>query len=265
MVCLSIDGPNHDLYRKGIQLEKILSLLEILKKQYSEYYNNYFTFSITLTPPIRLIDYANFFNKSIFNDKSMNISVVKIDINNPWFSQFNMETEIANFNNQLWDLLKNYVESENRLSLTFEHNLFFPVLTKIHNRFIGQETKHFMHGCCVPGESRIFIESNGNEWMCERTFGYGQLGNIHKTIEYEQTKDKICKEMKNLLYTRCTKCWLNRLCDLCYAEICKNGKLDVNLLAKSCNGKKQYYDKLINAYLCIREQNSDFFTKVDKK
>ena len=102
----------------------------------------------------------------------------------------------------------------------------FKELSFIHNRSILREPNdvYFFNGCCVPGSRRLYIDTKGDFYICERIGEYPSIGNIFNGIDFKSLKENYINGYEEKSLKECSKCWAIRLCGVCYCgSYNKNG------------------------------------------
>lgn len=93
-------------------------------------------------------------------------------------------------------------------------------LSIIHDRIVTKEAKTVltMNGCCTPGSRRLYIDTKGNMYACERINKSPKLGNISQGIDYESIFSKYYREYSDKSFKHCVNCWAAKVCPFCYAD-----------------------------------------------
>ena len=113
-----------------------------------------------------------------------------------------------------------------------------------------------LEGACFPGERKLFVDTDGSFYMCEKFGKRAQIGNVDKGIDSEAVTRYI-DDFTQIRNEACTdSCWSQRLCLPCIqsakdysAEISSQG------LSQSCEGFKSQAIIGLAVYAEINRQN----------
>lgn len=92
-------------------------------------------------------------------------------------------------------------------------------------------------GACVPG-NKIFVDVNGNFYICEKVGRSIVIGNVEEGINYEKCA-QVVNRYNNLVVHKCRNCVIRNNCKRCYVSIDMDEN-KINIPAESC--KKQIED-----------------------
>ena len=98
--------------------------------------------------------------------------------------------------------------------------------------------KIMLDGCCYPGNRKLFADTDGNFYMCERFGRRVSIGNIKEGINQDlidNSIERFCKIRNNL----CINCWAQRVCTPCI-QSAKDPQKDMseNGLSETCDSNK---------------------------
>jgi uncharacterized protein len=99
--------------------------------------------------------------------------------------------------------------------------------------------KYGMHGCCVPGGRKLFIDVDGNLFPCERV-GYKvpMLGNVVNGFNIPKIKKYYIDDYIDNTVGICKNCWAIRLCALCYSNSMNEQGFDVKYRNSLCTSER---------------------------
>jgi uncharacterized protein len=99
-------------------------------------------------------------------------------------------------------------------------------------------TELMLNGACYPGNRKLFVDTDGQFYMCEKFGGRASIGDVNKGIEKNLVDNLIIKFL-DIRNDYCGNCWAQRLCNLCI-QSSKDPKEDISRegLAQSCNSNK---------------------------
>lgn len=139
-------------------------------------------------------------------------------------------------------------------------------LAKVHNRLLYDKPMGicYYNGCCLPGQRRLYVCTDGTYKVCERIGTAPDIGNVDIGIDAEAVKKFYVKEYKEKSLPDCSKCWAINLCDLCYAN-CYD-KLGLNLERKraECEETRARYAMWLQYYHTLLETKPDLIEEISK-
>lgn len=237
-VLCSIDGPKeiHDTYRKKNNgegsfdraFEGLILLSDAFKNKGSRIGIN-----AVFAPPYtyeKLDEIDRFFNELKFLPKDSTINITypsngSVD-NNEWMQKMlnNPKYENSSYGkaNPLWQWKLKKLNSGTKLS-TINTSIatagLNDELMHINYRYISDvpNDTYGMHGCCVPGKRRLYVDTEGNFYPCERIGTCPDIGNINSGIDLYKIKKYYINDYITQSIDKCSNCWAIRLCSLCYA------------------------------------------------
>lgn len=254
---VSFDGLNHDRYRKTangeISSETILRNLKLLQQLNIEYFENYVSISVTLTPPYRLYENAIYFNKHELLSH-VNLSVNNVNTNDTTFTDnFDMASERKKLIQDYQKLADEYINGGNN-TLAFHKALFDHSMLRFEGREMALQHCNYAPGPCIPGKHRLFITAKGNKYMCERVGNYGLLGTLNDKRKIVERYHHVLSDYKNQVVPNCKDCLLVRLCDNCYSVFREGNHMGSQERINSiCCNQRKWYDFLFYIYLSKKE------------
>ncbi|OAB43500.1 radical SAM protein [Paenibacillus glacialis] len=113
-------------------------------------------------------------------------------------------------------------------------------LLRIHNRVITDEPLLGIHmnGCCIPGQRRLYVTTEGKFKVCERMSNSPYIGDIEHGIDIEAVYRSYFEEYSNKSIKHCSNCWAVRLCGICFAPCYQDNGLDENKKMATCYAEK---------------------------
>jgi len=139
---------------------------------------------------------------------------------------------------------------------------FYRVQNRIHYRSLNKS--HYPNSICIPGENKLFVNTKGGFFICEKLDSYTEIGNlengldVNKIIRIIDEYSKICNEF-------CLDCWLVRLCPLCFKDAIRGNVFDKEMKKQKCEEVKTSYSKAFKEYNKILEKNKNAFNFLTKK
>jgi len=149
------------------------------------------------------------------------------------------------------NLIRNNPNKSPFLRALFEKDLLKIYKRKLFNNF---EDSHPPNGICIPGHRKLFVDSEGEFYLCESTDGFQSIGNINAGFDYKKIIDLI-NNYCDLCNIDCLNCWLLRLCDLCFVSAISGKELNLEKKRKKCDYRKKKFEDTIKFSLEIIEEN----------
>ena len=264
MLQVSIDGPleEHDKYRVlkngNGSFNLIVKNLQKLQKMNRSYYKRRVSFVITLTPSYKLLEISKFFSSNeLVKENSLSINYVSpYDTN---FIQKNSQF-LSRFDGDLKQLKKQYIDLRinGRPMHKFLSGLFDKALIPIHRRqqkLLGKNCNP--NGICVPGVRRLFVDTDGRFYPCERVGGAFCIGDVDKGTEIKKVRSMIKKYIDGS--ADCLNCWAVRLCDSCFTSARKGHEFDFERKKQICFKERSVLHDNLIFYAEIMEKNPKAF------
>lgn len=268
LVLISLDGPKeyHDDKRKfengNPTWQKIMNNLEKIKNKYPDYYSDFVMLSAVISP---LADYK--YLNDFFSNLGLKVRSGIVDqLNNDDFEK--LRTGFTNFN-EIAEIFKLEVINgtiNNSNQNFFVHDVFQSTIRRIHNRNqVFQDLDHsFKHGLCTPGTRRIFVDTSGKLFPCEKIDGMEELciGDIDHGVDVKRVKN-LFQKIDNVIKDDCTKCWLIRFCPMCIMHTLDKGNFDRVRFKNNCEIWSNQYKNILKLYCSILEINENAFSYLE--
>lgn len=263
---VSLDGPRavHDRYRvfkngRG-SFNVIINNLSKIRELDRDYYDSKISFNIVFAPPYNFQAIDRFISSFYLTQGKKVKSSLVDDWDTTVFQDFSpMERSPGK---SFIELRKEYEKSciESRVDEKLvSRSVFEEPLLRIHQRKMSPLADTWVPtGACIPGLRKIFVSPEGKFYMCEKVDYALSIGDINKGFNFDRIIDLI-SEYYDMCKVECTDCWAIRLCNLCFAAVERNDRLDMEKMRKNCKGIRQnLHDDLI-MYCSILEQNPNAF------
>lgn len=268
-ILISLDGPKmyHDRYRvfkngEGT-FDVILNTLKRIKRYSPEYFENSISFNAVVSPPYDMDAIIDFFCKRKFFEPFRNKTAVNFvdSYETSFFADFDLEKERENLRGELERLLNRYKRSLVRGTheqLTIEKQLFledFHTIACRPREFLGNSIPPL--GSCIPGQRRLFVNTSGNFYMCERVGSNFEIGNVDDGFNCK----RICEfyKMYDDFFKDCGHCWALRLCKKCFNSVRRGRDFDVRRKEEMCLKKLKHIEKNLVTFCEIVEEKADAF------
>jgi uncharacterized protein len=266
LINVSLDGPNdiHDRYRvfssgNGTHSTIIKNLKRISLKEIS--------FNITISPPYEFERIKDYFDSLGLGEREyMRVALVaKEDSslfpcdNKVFFRELNSQITVARE-----EFKKDLINGTENRSL-FLKSFFEKDLLAIRKRGIFErfDEFHYPNRICTPGKRKLFVDVNGDFFICENMTDFRPIGNVFIGFDYAEIF-KILDEYIKYCNIDCLSCWAIRLCDFCFVTMKKGHELDFDRKRKKCKAMKEWLEIILEFYLEVLERNPNAFDFMDK-
>lgn len=254
-ITLSLDGPEeqHNKNRTFVNgkgsFNKILNNLENISKEYPEFVE-YITINNVITPQHDLEQLMHFFDEhpKFKQLETQFVEVDQTDIKDDKYQSFPDKYIIIKrylYFLYLLSLIGMYPKDKlSKLTPGNEYltNLFYQ---NIKNSAGSERTCHH-GGPCTPGVHKLFVDSKGNLFPCERLNEESQevcLGSIDSGININKSKNIL--NIGSITENECKNCWCINLCDMCVKKTLSHGKISKSQKLEACIiTKQQKYNAL---------------------
>jgi uncharacterized protein len=268
-ILVSLDGPKkiHDLYRVSIDdqgtFDVILKNLKWIKLYSPEYFENNISFNAVVAPPYDLDAIVNFFYSRIFfkplRDK---IRTNFVDAyHTSFFRDFNLEKDrmmLGNELNRRLKLYRNALINGTHDKLTIEKQLFLDDFYTIACRPMEPLKNQYPPiGTCIPGQRRIFVDTGGKFFMCEKVGSNYEIGDVDNGFNYQKIYGFY--EEYDDFFQDCKYCWALRLCKKCFNSIRKGADFDAQRKKEMCENKLRTIEENLITYCEIIDRKPDAF------
>jgi uncharacterized protein len=213
---ISFDGPKriHDKNRKlkngHSTYNKIIKNLKKFNMIAPEYCKKNLRYNVTCGYPDDLPEIINFFQK---NKQFVSARISRIESKGlkRKINSDNDDNNIYSFH-----LVSNYINSIlSGKDPGILRGFFDQGLKRIafRSRDIIPE-QLMLDGCCYPGNRKLFIDTNGTFYICERFGRRVPIGDTKNSINHKLV-DNAIEEFKKIRNNLCTNCWGQRICAPC--------------------------------------------------
>lgn len=132
-----------------------------------------------------------------------------------------------------------------------------PELLHIHKRkiFNMPSDAYIFNGCCFPGARRLYVNTYGKFYVCERIGISPEIGDTKTGINWENIDKYYITDYSEALTPFCRTCWAIRLCKRCYARSYKqDGIIGKEKLEVACSGIRNIIESELELYHSILEE-----------
>jgi len=272
VVC-SFDGPEyvHNSYRKFASGEgsfkKAIAGLEKLAKNFSKT-NHMLSINAVYAPPYsysKLDDIKDFFKNLTWLPENTEIRMTyptkgSVVDERKEFERMSTNPKYWTNTERTLDPLWIWGKKQVMLADKLEHKKStliddqISTLLRIHKRFISDEPVNIypLNSCCVPGSRRLYVDTKGDFYTCERIGSSPSIGNVYDGIDYDNIKKFFVKEYEENTKD-CTNCWALRICDACYVNAYTKSGFNKQERDSMCKGFKASAEQQLVLYHSIYE------------
>ncbi len=274
IILISLDGDKkvHDRFRKDLNgkgtFDKIYRDIKNLEANDPEYYNRKVGFSVTLADPLNLLEVYEFFSDPLFRNnpvivQSIERRFMKRDITNYDMKREKGDEQILKLANKY---VKNIIEckdNNNFLRALFDQPVYFVhTLSGVH---IPSELNP--RGMCKPGFRKLFVNTNGTYYTCEKIGRRSDLGNVFDGFDLQKSVD-LYNKYSDIKAEICNDCWATRACNSCVSTAKSKREIDVEGQKKMCGQLKEQIIKGLSIYSYLLKEDvhkkfKDYYSKID--
>ncbi|MBQ7688551.1 MAG: radical SAM protein [Clostridia bacterium] len=130
-------------------------------------------------------------------------------------------------------------------------------INKLNDLMEGLPDEGAPGGPCVPGERRLFVNTDGDFFPCEKVSELEdvlKIGNL--SHGFDEEKAAAILDVATLTAEKCRSCWAFRHCGVCARTCVKNGELSKEARLKNCGEQMNRTADLIGAAILYQECKS---------
>jgi len=265
-VLVSLDGPEevNDRYRifrngKGT-FQRIMRNLEFVKTYNPDYYSRKVSILSVFAPPYDMLDeILKFFStNNILSPirskiKSNRVSTQATDFLCD-FGQKESVNQLPVIDDKLLERVKDSILTNNLNRLTIEKRRVFTILYNLARKPMNRLYEYMPPlGACHIGLRRLFVETDGDFYICERGGGEYKIGCLGEGFDYKQIAryyqafDKWLED--------CRDCWAQLHCERCWIAIGNLEYFSQKRKEKFCSINKEIIEKAFKVFTeLIREK-----------
>lgn len=267
---ISLDGAKeeHDLNRKFKSGEGsfdiIMKNINIFKKNHPEYVKEFLQINAVISPKTKSKCVEEFFNTEDFlEDNQINFSPLtltglkeEIEIKSDYISK----REYEYLKLLMFMLGKIPKTSVSKLVIESQGDVKRLYKQLKEHRIVASINHH--SGPCIPGNSRLFINTFGDFYPCERVpeMECSCIGNINDGFYIDKVKQQL--NIGKLTEEECKKCWAINLCSVCINQIdCASGCFTKSEKLSLCFSNKRAALRDLHELIAICEFGYDIGTE----
>jgi len=280
-ILLSMDGPEEiqnmvRVYRNGKgSFEEAYKGLMILAKAINRYKNTELIFNAVLMPPYtkeRFDKINSYFENLDFLPENTEVRATYPSLGSVPQSYFDelkeqgVENSGEDINWMTWAKEKGVNDNFVGKKLNIYTGLLETALTRIQKRALYDYPMNFYYynGCCLPGQRRLYVSTDGKYKVCERIGTAPDIGNVDMGIDVEAIKKYYLKEFEDKSLLDCSMCWAINLCNICYAECYDENGLNMDEKRKLCVETRNRYVMWLEYYHELLEMKPERIEEISK-
>ncbi len=268
-IVISLDGPGqlHDRYRKFENgkgtFDAIIKNLKRIKETYPEYFKKNIAFASIAAPPYDFNSITRFFYRDKFLEPLREKLILNFidSFDTTFFKDYCLEGEREKLKPELRKLKWRYLEAlitGTYEELTIEKQLFLKDFHALACRQIAKlERQVPALGACIPGQRRLYVDTIGDFFMCERVGSHYSIGNVKQGLDYEKILGFYARYDR--FFENCSNCWALRICRKCFNDIRKGGEFDEKRREQLCRAQLEDIEENLALYARALEINNDAF------
>lgn len=266
-VVVSLDGPAefHDQYRKkkdntGSHRDTINGF-NLLFDRYKTMSKGTLAFNMVYTPPYspEKLNKIKSYIKDLELPQEINVAIVY-----PKDGSIPSKTTKNVHSFQPQDMLqwamKDYLDNPST-SQTITLGLVEQKLAQLIQRPVFNQPieDYFLNGCCVPGQRKNYIDTEGNILICEKISPNAPtIGNVLQGFDYKCLSQQYIRDFAKKSLSDCATCWAARLCNLCYVSAYNDqGKFDCDKKRENCHRQLRSLERSLTYLVTFIKNHPD--------
>ncbi|QNU67842.1 Cys-rich peptide radical SAM maturase CcpM [Ruminiclostridium herbifermentans] len=268
MLSISLDGPReiHNNHRKFAgsgegSFDKIMENMENLKRKYPEYFKN-ILFNVVVDPMADFKCISEFFmNYDMVKDITQMSTLPSTNyLEEPFSTNENFRTEYR------YEFFKVFLHKLGRLEKKYVSKLNLFYFDRLKSKYTNKRTltlglSDYGHpgGPCIPGQMRLFMDTDGVFYPCERVSEASEvmkIGNVEDGFDLEK-----CFRILNVAKVTeesCKNCWAFRYCNQCAAFADDTKELTSEKRLKECVNTKREIEEQLKDFCTLLELGYNF-------
>lgn len=254
-IAISLDGPKQrqNWHRKYVNGDDTFDIVwknvQMLRSIYGDYFNEDIVFL-----PVRFEDEDKKFVLDFF---------YSYDIGKDQIFFLNANTSGVDYSSGVLHTENTVVgyNMEVLLDPDDEQKLMDDFVTKLENKHaVGKNWHHA--GPCVPGLYKLFVNTNGSFYPCERISNHSDIciGNVYSGIDVERAV--ALTNIGKLTENECINCWAMRFCRICLVDCIDEEECCISKSVKQlhCDAHKKRALRLLTEYIdetCLEDKDDN--------
>lgn len=263
-VAISLDGPSdiHNKNRKfasnGKGTYEIVynNIIDIMKK-YPEFRRK-IQYSMVIDPTVQIGCINEFIatEDELFGQNSISSTLV-----NGLYRKDKIASTQEFFQNWEYEKFKYYLfllgrlpENKSSRLMNNSHITLLEFISKSQKIFYPLSKNDHHSGPCIPGQVRLFMNTEGDFYPCERvneTSEVMKIGNIKEGFDFDKIRALL--NIGTLTESECKDCFAFRGCYLCAAYADESSELSKNKKMISCNTVRYNFEEMLKNAVILKE------------
>lgn len=269
---ISLDGPAqcHDANRREMNgrptWHKVTEALEAIKELDEAYYYSKIRIASVLSNATDIEQYYEYFSDFELTNNSTRLSCSLVGSQNTDYWKQNKPSEewLGSLTNLKYRYYNDLVDGNEQNPVL--NALYRDKFIRIYKRDIFDKPNTnpvWLNGCCIPGVRRLFVDTRGEFYACERVERKYPLGNVDDGFKFPVIDEMLQKYIEER-EDDCKNCWLVRsFCSDCFATSNLTGDIDSPERKMSCENKRKEFSQALIDYCTIAELNPHAFDFMD--
>ncbi len=257
---ISIDGPKdfHDRNRVHSDgsgtFDAVLCPLETARDKFPEFFKQV-GYIATLCPPFRYLERAAFFDTHpLFKGHQFLVAAVGITNCDLDFDMSEQERDGIEFSQLLRQMHQKAIRGDFD-GAVFESGLFSQNLARF-RQAQGENGTEIIgpNGCCVPGQRRIFLSTDGRYFLCDKVAQNNRfsLGDTTSGVSTDRAW-QVYSDYLALSQADCLQCPVGNICDYCPSSALQGDYMGIEEKRIQCASKLPYSKQLLELYASLTE------------
>ncbi len=138
-------------------------------------------------------------------------------------------------------------------------------LVRIHNRRQTQEPCENLrrNGCCIPGNRKVYVKTDGNFLLCEKVGNSPNIGNVFDGANLGRITKYYIDGYDKASLKQCNECWAKNLCGLCYASCYGQDGIDLKRKKLVCSAHRYATKGELITYFSILEEKPEVIKEIE--
>lgn len=264
LLMISLDGPKeiHNINRRFAadgsgSFDVVMNNIRMIQKDYSDYLKN---ISISM-----VIDPQNDFDKinEIFEEETLQNVNIRPTVIDDTYSSEKIKFSERYIEKKEYNTFLAYLANVNRLNQNEVSPVAMQEITQLNNKIgkfikrISLPTEGTHSGPCIPGQARLFVNTDGELFPCERiseTSQIMQIGNLEKGFDYDKAMALL--DIGALTADECRNCWAISHCSICPKCADDGDYFSAEMKISYCEGVKAQVLNELESMVLFQEINT---------
>lgn len=246
--------------------DKVIENIEWIKEKYPDFLDN-IHFNMVMDPEDGYSISNEFFMK---DERVRNIYVTASEKNDVNYKEVMIKVPEYHRNRsyERFKLIFDYFRNGNTNVSPLEAGYLYEIKKNVADALKADDSGFNMGhpgGPCVPGLQRLFVNTDGNFYPCERVNESSEvmkIGDIDQGIDIDKAKELL--NVGKITEDTCKICWAFRFCNSCavYAE--DGSSLSPEKRLSRCNSIRNSVEAYFKEYCVLKELKFDFDELVEE-